>query len=470
MSALFYLSVFAVFYGLVGWLRPMADDWYYLTSPNPQFSLEQLLPEKTFWRPFDALFGGFMGLVPGLFPWLNRFVVVFAHVTNAWLVKKILEQFGVSRQWAGFSSVYFLFSSAAWAVTVSADALNQAYSLLFGLLAIRVHQKKGGYYYLLFSTLSLLWKESGVSFFFVVPLLDAAESHLCLKAFLKSKEQLKKAVAQISLSLLTVFAYFAVRFLLRGDLQLGGDSGAYKIALFSVSFLKNLVVLLASAATGIDSIALFGADRSFLLLFLTAALSLLFLAGCLIALISLIRKKKLLFPLVCIGLCILCLAMPLSILGQAGEMHAYPVLFGIAVFFGFCFDWAELSLKKLWLCLLAIFLAFGISSVHKLVSIYDYSKNTARVEQEISSQYELKPGAVLFVVVDEKEGYSVFTQSGIYGTYYGESMRPYFAWAAPDHTFYAVETSDEAKEYVQENESSFVQIFVVENDRVEKVK
>lgn len=470
LPALFYISVFAVIYLLIGWVRPMSDDWNYLTSPNPQFSLADLLPEIAFWRPFDALFGGIMGMIPWLFPWLNRLLVVLAHVINAWLVKRIMEMLGFGRQWSRFALCFFLFSSATWAVTVSPDALNQAYSLLFGLLAVYVHLKKGGYYYLLFSAISLLWKESGVSFFFIIPLLDVARRRVCLKAFLKNKEQITKAAKQVLLSLLVVFLYFAVRFLLRGDVQLGTTSGTYKLSFLSVSTLKNFLLLLGSAATGIDSIALLGTDRSVFLVGITAVLSLLFWAGWLIAVISLFSQKKLLFPLVCGGLCVICLALPLSILGHAGEMHAYPVLCGMAVFFGCCFDTAELSLKKVWAGVLAIFLAFGISSVHKLTAIYDYSANTARVEQEISTQYEIKSGKVLFVVIDMQEGYSVFSQSGIFGTSYGDSMRPYFHWARLDNAVFAAQTEEEANQYIQVNQEDFAQIFVVKNDSVKKVK
>lgn len=465
-----YVVAFLAIFGLVFRISPISDDWHYLTSPNPGFNLSDLLPGKVFWRPFDALFGGLIGLVPRMFPYLNRFVVVLAHIFNAVLLKRILDKAGISQKWCYFSSCFFMFSSATWAVTVSPDALNQAYSLLFGLLAIWVHMNKGGYYYLLFSALSLFWKESGISWLFVVPLWDIASSQIGIRAFCRNAQQVKKAAKQVLASTLVVCGYFALRFALQGDVQLGSDTGNYRINLVSLNFVKNIVLLVASAGTGIDSIALFGAHKSIALLCLTTGLSLVFLAAWCIAIMLVLRKKKPIFPLVCIGICILGLAAPLSVLGHAGEMHAYPVLFGMAVLFGYGFDLAELPLRKVLIGVVAIALAFAISSAHKLAAIYDYSAQTKRVEQEIAQQYETKTGKVLFVVIDEKEGYSVFTQQGIVGTGYGESMRKYLCWEKLDHTSHNVQTEEEAKKYLQENQNKYTQIFLVKNDRAEKVK
>lgn len=470
ISVIFYVAVFVVIYCLVGWIRPVSDDWYYTTSPNPDFSYTDLLPGKNFWRPFDALFGGFMALVPGLFPWLNRFFVVLAHILNAVLVKKIMVKTGVSRQWGHFASCFFLLSSSAWAVTVSPDALNQAYSLLLGLLAIWVHLHKGGYYYLLFSVLSLFWKESGISWFFVVPLFDIFSKQVRLKEFFKNRTLFQTAIKQIFFSFLVILGYFALRFILQGDMSLGGETGTYKVTIFSLSFIKNIVMLLASAAGGVDSIALFGTDKSPLLVCVTGGLSLLFIGTWCVAAVTLIRKKGLMFPLLCAGACVLVLAGPLSILDHAGEMHTYPVLFGMAAVYGYCFDAAHFPARKVLIGLLAIAIAFGISSAHKLAAIYDYSNQTLRVEKEIYTQYEQKPGAALFVVVDEPKGYSVFSQAGIRGTSYGLSMRQYCDWKDLQHTHKNVKTADEAAQYIQKNGKKYTQIFVVENDSVKKVK
>ncbi len=66
---------------------PLFDDWYYSTSPNMSFTLDQLKPTAVFWRPFDVLFGVFNGLIPNIYPIPNRVAVVLAHVLSAffWL-------------------------------------------------------------------------------------------------------------------------------------------------------------------------------------------------------------------------------------------------------------------------------------------------------------------------------------------------------------------------------------------------
>ena len=129
----FYIGVFLILFSLTFSISPLSDDWYYVTAPNPDFQLADLLPTQTFWRPFDVLFGAMMGKFPALFPYLNRAVIILGHVINAVLLDAILKRINIHRTWRCFSVCLFLFSSATWAVTVSPDAMNQAFSLLFGL-------------------------------------------------------------------------------------------------------------------------------------------------------------------------------------------------------------------------------------------------------------------------------------------------------------------------------------------------
>lgn len=466
----FYAITFLFFFGVSFSLSPMADDWYYLTAPNPDFHWSDLLPTNTFWRPFDALYGGLMGLIPKLFPYLNRVMVIVAHLLNAMLLDWILHKTHISLTWRRFAVCFFVFSSAAWAVTLSPDALNQAFSLLFGLVAIHLHLRKGGLYYLLPCLLALLWKESGISWFFVIPLLDACLLGKTWNSFRQDKQLLKQCLTQVVASLLVIAAYFVTRFALYGEIALGTDEGTYQIGIFSIGTIKNAVLLFASACTGIDSVGLFGRERTLIWVATTAILSLAFFIAWAVCLIRLITKKQAIFPLVCLALCALGLAFPLMIMGNAGEMHAYPVLCAMAVLYAYVFHRSGLAFRLLAIPIAMLFTAFIIASVHKMVSIYDYSTRTKALTASIHSQYDTPSEPTLFIVIDNWEGYSIFDQPAIKGTSDGLSVRPYHHWMEMTHFLYEAKDEGEADAYIRENQDRYTTIFIVRGETAQRVK
>ncbi|MBQ7089192.1 MAG: hypothetical protein IJN04_06090 [Clostridia bacterium] len=466
----FYILAFFFFFGVSFSLSPMADDWYYITAPNPDFCLSDLLPTNTFWRPFDALYGALMGKMPALFPYLNRGVVIAGHILNGILLDSILRRSAVRLSWRRFAVCFFLFSSAAWAVTLSPDALNQAFSVLFGLVAIRLHLSKGGLYYLIPCGLALLWKESGISWFFVIPLLDACRIGKTWSGFCQNRSLLKRCLTQVVASLLVIAGYFIARFALYGGVALGTDEGTYKIALFSMATIKNAVLLFASACTGIDSVGLFGRERTLLWVAVTVLLSLGFVIAWAINLIRLMAKKQAVFPIVCLTLCALGLAFPLMIMGSAGEMHAYPVLCAMAVLYAYVFHRSGLTFRQVAVPIVMLFAAFTIASVHKVVSIYDYSHRTKALTASIRSQYDSPSEPTLFVVIDNWEGYSVFDQPAIKGTSNGLSVRPDHQWVEMTHFLYEATDEAEAQAYIQEHQDRYTAIFVVRDETAQRVK
>ena len=73
-------------------IMPFHDDWWYLTAPNIDFTWRDLLPDGSFWRPFDAMFGGILGAFPSWFPWANKVAIVFGHVLNIVMLNRVLCQ------------------------------------------------------------------------------------------------------------------------------------------------------------------------------------------------------------------------------------------------------------------------------------------------------------------------------------------------------------------------------------------
>ena len=50
-------------------LQPTFDDWTYYTIPQTEpLTLQSLLPDGNYWRPFDVLLGIFSDLITDFFP------------------------------------------------------------------------------------------------------------------------------------------------------------------------------------------------------------------------------------------------------------------------------------------------------------------------------------------------------------------------------------------------------------------
>lgn len=147
IKPIFYIGLFVLLFLLVAFIYPLADDWVYLTAPNVNFNFkEALMPQESFWRPLDALFGGLMGKIPSLFPILNRALVVSAHILSAFFTGKILDELNFKTKSKVFSVLFFSFSSATISVIVSPDALNQSFCLLFGLIGLYLYLRKNNFY------------------------------------------------------------------------------------------------------------------------------------------------------------------------------------------------------------------------------------------------------------------------------------------------------------------------------------
>ena len=161
-------------------IMPFHDDWWYLTAPNVDFTWRDLLPEKSFWRPFDALFGGFLGMFPSCFPWANKVAIVSAHVLNVWMMDRVLCQFrkndSMSTGQRFLALSVMAFSSAAVSALVNTDTINQVWCITFGLYGTFLMLNDSSKTYTISTVIcffvSILIKESGVAWLAVAPLLD----------------------------------------------------------------------------------------------------------------------------------------------------------------------------------------------------------------------------------------------------------------------------------------------------------
>ena len=225
-------------------LQPTFDDWTYYTVPQTEpLTLQSLLPDGNYWRPFDVLFGHLLGLNYRLFPFLNHLFILLGHILNTWLVYRILQWFRVSTLSCNLSVVFFYLSSGILGAVLNIDSLNQVYSLLWGLLALYSYISLSGYrkfmLWLLCALLSVFAKESGYIWVVCPPFI----------VWSIGKERFNYVIRHLLCACLVFVFYLVSRFILTDSFHM--ENNAYMI-FTAKQLLRNLGVLLGVTFYPID--------------------------------------------------------------------------------------------------------------------------------------------------------------------------------------------------------------------------
>ena len=191
-----------VFWAVI-YILPTFDD--FTTLQSPQFtswlSAEDLLPNGSFWRPWDYLFGCLLGRFPSLFPTLNHLLILLGHSISAVLVFRICTLLKVGQTETNISTLFFFFSPAALGATLACDGLNQTYAQLWGLLALWCYLKEKYLLWPLLVAVAALSKENGLSWAIVPPIVAYAFSLI----------NIRKALRHCGIGFLLVIVYFTAR-------------------------------------------------------------------------------------------------------------------------------------------------------------------------------------------------------------------------------------------------------------------
>ena len=225
-------------------LQPTFDDWTYYTIPQMEpLTLQSLLPDGNYWRPFDVLFGHLLGLNYRLFPFLNHLFILLGHVLNTLLIYKILQWFRVSMLSRNLSVVFFYLSSGTLGTVLNIDSLNQVYSLLWGLLALYSYISLCGYrkfiLWLVCALLSVFAKESGYVWFLFPPFI----------VWSIGKENFNYVIRHLLYACLVFVFYLVSRFMLSDSFHL--ENNVY-MELTATRLLRNLALLLGMTFYPID--------------------------------------------------------------------------------------------------------------------------------------------------------------------------------------------------------------------------
>ena len=422
-TGVLFLMAFAILV-LLAPIMPFHDDWWYLTAPNVDFTWRDLLPGKSFWRPFDALFGGFLGMVPSWFPWANKVAIALAHVLNVWMTDRVLYQLRkndpIIKEQRFLVLGVVAFSSAGISALVNTDTINQVWCITLGLCGTFLMLKDSRKVYTISTVIcffiSLLIKESGVAWLAVAPLLGYIRARdfkvFCYRAF---------AGAVI------LGVYFAMRFALRGNMVLSGDE-YYAISFEPMKMAYNFVVGTVMGWTAVDGLAFF--TSKYILFGITVVLS---IAGWLLLMMAAVQSDlRENIRRIFIGLIIiLSFVAPHCFFKHfhPAELHLYSVVIGVSLLAG-CVKFSKLQCGGVVMGTSCLIILFCIGWVDKITEIYGRSARLRDVMVKIAESGVNVDEPLILVVKDEPllRCYSVFSQSVIHGLGKNTALRSLNGW------------------------------------------
>lgn len=415
--ALFCVALGVILFCVVAPLLPFQDDWIYLTAPNPDFGWRDLLPGAAFWRPFDAMWGGILGCAPWLFPWANRIAIVLGHVLCVYLVARIVDELCGDRRSRFTAAGFFASSSGISAVIVNTDSLNLVWSCVWGCAGtLALHKGRSVLFVFGCYAVSVLWKESGLSWLAVGPLLVYAKD-----------SDWRRLVKLACLGVCLFAVYLCARFALQGNVSLG-DGGDYALTIVPKTLGMNLSILAGLSLSGVDAFA-FVSHRYFLF---GASVVLSFIAWCAFASCADAEcgKSSALRLLVCAAI-ILAFAAPHCLFKNhhPAEMHFYPVVLGAALAIALIplnnGKWVPFMASVVSMCVV-----FTIGWFDKMTAIYESSERAKALLAEIRNSVSdfSTPSVYRVKYAPEVVRYSVFSQPAIWCLGNGQAFRCYNGW------------------------------------------
>jgi hypothetical protein len=467
--------LFILFASISATIMPATDDWHYFTSPNFKPELGQLLPRTGYWRPLDVMFGWLLGLVPSFYPYLNHILVSLNHVLLIWIILRVSESLSIKRKAALIGAVCFAISPAVMATLLSVDSLNQSFSMLWGGWAIYTYLKLKGrkrvILYLLFSVLSVLSKESGIVWVLIAPFLSV----LCI---LPQKENLAKikriSIRTIITSLLFVIVYFSLRILITPATEsFGSDNPENRLylSIFSLSFIKNIVLLFGSGLTTLDTISLFLVPRNYTFIIISFLLGVPFLFLLIVNLFKKISDRNSVLKSIIFIILIIASASPHLVLTQTAEMHVYPTVFMIAIFIGWLMN--DVKFSKVYLMCFVLFVSGALfSTARKFESIYQYGRSGIDIALALKDKTTVNPEKVLILTYEGEtvKGYSVFFQDQRWAYYGGAASRFVYNYRYPEEKMnLSFKNEFEKDSIIKADGSKYNCIWIIYRDSVDVI-
>lgn len=441
-------------------ILPTFDD--FTTLQSPQFSSpfsKELLPNDSFWRPWDYLFGCVLGWNTSLFPILNHIIIILGHTANTLLIYTICRKLDFSNIACHIATLLFFFSPASLGATLACDGLNQTYAQFWGLMALwgfLNHTGKGRIFlWFLCTMIAALSKENGLAWAVVPPIVSYAFKLIDKKRFLQY--------------LMIGLSFAAFYFLLRFSFKVSGNINHEYIATSLTDHLKDLIQLLAYNWLPIDYMSIvYEPERNGLLAAVTLIASLPFLLLLVMRNRTFWKDKTLLLLVVCFFI----LASP-HLLTLVSIMHNYATLSLTALIAAYLIH--RMSHVKWVVPFFSLFLLAAIfTDIHHTIGAIQSGNLGKKLALEAISQTNkpIQRACCISITDDSVPKYSSFAVRPTEAFAWGLSVRHYnqYAWPA-EISFVSLnkENADDVKHIADSLLQSGIECVWMVNDRQEKV-
>jgi hypothetical protein len=416
-AAAFALPAFAV--------PPALDDWSTVHPYLDGLPQNALQPTK-FFRPLEQCLRWVTGRLPEAHIPLMHAATVVGHLVSAWMLHELLRPRG--HRIACVAAMLFATSPALGASVWSVDSAIQTWSTAFGLLAVwlyRVHPAGwNAGLWVLASTIAVLWKESGLSWWLLPPWLFAFET-LVATGHINWAKLRRATLTGLGL----VVGYLILRQVFAEGEGIPIGEGRYSVQLSPVTWLFNALQLAGVSATAADTVALLGEPgrRGW------GAFSLL-VSSALVAVSGFDVWRTYRVKVASLGLGLVGLAMgPHLLMGHVSEMYAHPIAAAWCLVLSLPGSMVLLRAKR-WAVAAFVAMAVPVSAL-KLTEMIQTGRTAERVGAELVRQWPAEPLPRTLCLVPNaalaERGYSVFQAPPAKAAMWGRALSGQWRWRAP---------------------------------------
>lgn len=177
-SAIFWIMLtMPVVMVLTATLLPTHDDWTATPGPNPDpLSWSLLLPQYSYWRIPENIYGWLVAHVRWLFPALGHCIVLAGHYTGCYMVHRLCRLLGMSSVARNIATVFYFVSVGMMATVTACDGMSQTWVQTLGLIALYTFLKDADRGILPRKWLAIILtacfvKENALSWFYIIPFI-----------------------------------------------------------------------------------------------------------------------------------------------------------------------------------------------------------------------------------------------------------------------------------------------------------
>ena len=471
-----FLVIYFLFLSVIVFnFYPEHDDWSY-AAPIPGMNLtESLKPSVIFWRPFHNIVSYVLGYIPSFFPYLNHCLGLFSHLVLCIFLYKVLAKVTRDNFALTIGLLFFCLSPGIVYPVSDTDIFEHGLAMVSGLAAVLCFFKaktKGRYYYYLlwfmFAFGAVMFRENGLSWFLASVMLFMVYSYSERECGISTL--IKENSLHIFIAAAGMILYFALRFYLLGSIRLGAAEGRYSVNLSPLNIIKNYCLIIGSAVTSADAIAIFVKPRNYPVIVITAVISLMFLGYIFICLRRIFISDRKTFNIIAgLFVCAGYISSSFAVIDHVGDNTTYEMVLMCALILGIilssCRPRKFIEFAVIAVMLISMFCVQG----HKFYVSHMLTAKIHAFIDEHKHDFSNKPSKVFvyFIADVPEEGYSIYHMSLGKGLNSGTAFKTVWGW---ETKFTVREINSEAEiDFTPENLPEYDTVFSLTRSGILKV-